>query len=287
MALRETPYHEVELTNGFLMGKYPITQAQYRAVMGINPSFFQGVYKIKEVNILEEVDTDNLPVERVSWYNAVEFCNRLSRAKGLYPAYTIDKNTQDLNNTSDNRDDPKWTVTLDIRANGYRLPTEAEWEYACRAGTTTPFSLGLDEDGNDVDGTDITLEQANFDGTPYSYGTTPGTPLYRTSEVGSYQPNKWGLYDMHGNVYEWCWDRINNDAPAAIYENFYSDKYKPQNTINPTGLLLANRRAERGGSYNHPAFRIRSAWRERCDAAMTRHEDLGFRVVRTIITEGP
>jgi len=117
--LREGPLREVTLT-GFYMSKYPVTQAQYRAVMGRNPSFFQG-----NLEVLTGVNTDNLPVERVSWYDAVEFCNMLSELEGLTPAYIIDKNTRDTNNLNTNVNDPKWTVTLRPGSNGYRLPTEA------------------------------------------------------------------------------------------------------------------------------------------------------------------
>jgi formylglycine-generating enzyme required for sulfatase activity len=279
MALREGPKRNVTFTNSFCMGIYLVTQAQYRAVMGINPSIFQGANLSK----WPDVNADNLPVENVSWYNAVEFCNRLSSAKGLFPAYTIDKNTKDPDNTNNAPQDPRWTVIVNIKASGYRLPTEAEWEYACRAGKSTPFSL-TDKDGKDVDGNDISTEQANFDGTPYIQTKPSGTPLRRTSEVGSYPPNKWGIYDMHGNVYEWCWDRMANDALPDEYDNYYATSYNPENLTDPLGLPRADRRVERGGSFNHPAFRVRSAWRERAQGWRA-GPDLGFRVVRTIVTE--
>ena len=142
---REKPQHEVTV-QPFLMGKYPITQAQYQEVMGKNPSYFKG---------------DNRPVERVSWNDAVEFCQRLS----------------------------KQTVQE------YRLPTEAEWEYACRAGTTTPYHFGET----------ITDKLANYDGN-----------VGETTSVGQFPPNAFGLYDMHGNIWEWCQDNWHDnyeDAP--------------------------------------------------------------------------
>ena len=258
--LREGPLREVTLT-GFYMSKYPVTQAQYRAVMGRNPSFFQG-----NLEVLTGVNTDNLPVERVSWYDAVEFCNMLSELEGLTPAYIIDKNTRDTNNLNTNVNDPKWTVTLRPGSNGYRLPTEAQWEYACRAGTTTPFYTGAT----------INTDQANFNGTRYTPDSPVGVNRRRTTEVGSFPANAWGLYDMHGNVYEWCWDFINNDTAADEYINFYDVAVDP--IVDPTGLVSGDRRVERGGSWNHPASRIRSAWRERAQP-QREDNDLGFRVV--------
>ena len=268
--LRETPQHTVTLT-GFRMSKYMITQAQYKSVTGLNPSWFQkGNNAVSE--LLEEVNTDNLPVETVSWYDAVEFCNRLSTLAGLVPAYDIDKNTKDPNNLSSSAGDPKYTVKLKPGTNGYRLPTEAQWEYACRAGTTTPFSTGED----------ISTNQANYNGTPY-IGVV-GKNMRRTTEVGSYPANPWGLFDMHGNLYEWCWDWIYDDSSGQGgpepegYQNYYSTSYGPGNLTNPTGLNHGYRKVERGGSWDHWASRIRSAWRERARPERI-EDDLGFRVV--------
>jgi serine/threonine-protein kinase len=145
----EKPMHRVTISSGFYMGRYEVTQAQWQAVMGTNPSDFKGC--------------DNCPVEQVSWDDAQEFIRQMN-ARG--DGYT------------------------------YRLPTEAEWEYACRAGTTTAFAYG------DL----LSSEQANFDGKhPYG-GASKGVYRQKTTLVGSFQPNAFGLYDMHGNVWEWCQD---------------------------------------------------------------------------------
>ncbi len=139
--------HRVTLSKGFWLGVTPVTQAQWQAVMGSNPSHFQG---------------DDRPVEEVSWDDCQEFCKRLAERDGQR----------------------------------YRLPTEAEWEYACRAGTTTPFHFGAT----------LSTEQANYDGN-YTYGEgKKGKYREETTPVGSFPANAWGLHDMHGNVWEWCQD---------------------------------------------------------------------------------
>ena len=153
---------------------------------------------------------DNHPVLFVSWYDAVWYCNWLSQQEGLTPAYTI--------NGTD--------VTWNRNTNGYRLPTEAEWEYACRAGTTTAYSTG----------DSITTSQANFDG--QRQGTTP---------VGSFEPNPWGLFDMHGNVVEWCWD--------------WYEEYPSEAQTDPIGASFGSGRVIRGGSWHTTPALVRSAFR--------------------------
>jgi formylglycine-generating enzyme required for sulfatase activity len=232
--------HRVTVSS-FYMGKYEVTQKEYQEVMGTNPSYFKG---------------DNLPVEQVSWYDAVEYCNKRSQREGLTPAYTIDKNQRDPNNFH-KFDDEKWTVTWNKTANGYRLPTEAEWEYACRAGTTTPFSTG----------NNITTNQANYCGNgPYN-NNAKGTYRKKTTEVGSFKPNAWSLYDMHGNVSEWCWD-------------WYGD-YSSGSQIDPVGVLSGSIRVARGGSWTSHGQVLRSADRAG-DAPSFRYDgNIGFRLVRS------
>jgi formylglycine-generating enzyme required for sulfatase activity len=219
----QSPQHQVTVPT-FFIGKYPVTQAQWRAVvfmpqinqqLQLDPSRFKG---------------ENLPVESVSWYDAVEFCLRLSQHTGK----------------------------------SYRLPSEAEWEYACRAGTTTPFHFGKT----------ITTDLANYRGTDNgkwlgSYGQGPkGIYRQETTEVGSFEvANQFGLYDMHGNVWEWCQDHWHNNYESApidgsAWEDYYSN----------------NRRMLRGNSwFNCPEY-ARSAFRATFDA-YSKSSNFGFRIV--------
>jgi len=198
----ESPLHEVTVPK-FWMGRYSITQGQYQAIMGSNPSCFKG---------------DNRPVENVSWYDAMEFCARLS-------AHT---------------------------SQTYTLPSEAQWEYACRAGTTTPFHFGET----------ITPDLVNYDG---NY----------TTEVGSFPPNRFGLYDIHGNVFEWCMDRW--------YDNYHGAPADGSAWV--TGGY--NRRVLRGGSWGYFPRYCRCAYRDG-DNPDNRDDGYGFRVVsvplRTLVT---
>jgi len=194
----EKPVHQVTLL-AFEMSVTPITQGQYQEVMGNNPSQFAG--------------SDNLPVETVSWNDAVEFCQKLSYKTG----------------------------------SEFRLPTEAEWEYACRAGTTTRFNLGdMDSD----------LARAGW------YGGNSGK---RTHPVGQKIPNAWEMYDMHGNVNEWCLD-------------WYGD-YTSSSQNNPSGEQSGASRVIRGGGWTNYADSCRSASRYGGNPA-NRYGNVGFRVVR-------
>ena len=204
----ESPQHQVTVPS-FFMGKYPVTQAQYQAIMGTNPSYFKG---------------SNRPVERVIWNYAIAFCEKLSQRTG--------KN--------------------------YRLPSEAEWEYACRAGTTTPFHFGET----------ITTDLANYNGN-YTYGQEPkGVYRRETTEVGSFGvANNFGLYDMHGNVWEWCQDNWHSNYEGApIDGSAWLGIEKNTNT-----------RLLRGGSWVNDPDYCRSAFRYTFNLAYD--YELGFRVV--------
>ncbi|MCZ8128713.1 MAG: SUMF1/EgtB/PvdO family nonheme iron enzyme [Microcystis sp. LE19-114.1B] len=204
---QEKPIHEV-IVPAFQIGKYPITQAQYQAVMGTNLSRFSG--------------NPQNPVETINWFDAQEFCEKLSQLTG--------KN--------------------------YRLPTEAEWEYACRAGTKTRFSFGDDKEQLG----DYAWFRANSNNT--------------THPVGEKQPNPWGIYDMHGNVWEWCADEYHEsyaDKPDNIKENG-SIPWTDNNITNASSII------RRGGSWFRDPLAHSSAYRGKC-FAYVRIDNIGFRVV--------
>ncbi|MBN2008252.1 formylglycine-generating enzyme family protein [candidate division KSB1 bacterium] len=211
---REHPMHRVQITNGFLMGVTEVTQRQYETVMGNNPSAYKG---------------GDLPVEGVTWNDAIKFCKKLS---------TMEKRN-------------------------YRLPTEAEWEYACRAGTDTRFHFGSDYS---------TAHQfMNYCDSSNTCGyfwqdKTHSDGFDRTSPVKSFPPNAFGLYDMHGNVWEYCSDR---------YLEYY---YHESHIIDPKGALTGASRILRGGSWHDGKAYCRAAFRN-VNAPDYTCDDNGMRVV--------
>jgi len=254
---RETQ-HSVTLTKKFYMGKYPVTQDEWVTVMGEgnNPSGFDGLSG-------KEPATGEIqgrrPVEKVSFYNVLVFCNRLSVLKGFDPVYSIESSTDpdDWGPVPTGANDATWdAVEIVSGANGYRLPTEAQWEYACRAGTTTAYNNGT-EDGANIG--DRAWYNDNSD--------------VITHEVGRKKSNRWGLYDMLGNVMEWCWDG----------EALNSDPYPNGETAetDPTYTTSTARRISRGAKFNTSSIdNMRSAYRQSTSPWRDNYDDQGFRIVR-------
>jgi formylglycine-generating enzyme required for sulfatase activity len=208
------PIHRVTITNPYYISKEPVTQALYQAVMNENPSVFKG---------------DHNPVESISWFDAARFCNALSKTMNIVPAYKI------------NGEKVEWVQG----ASGFRLPTEAEWEYSARGGTTARFACGDLESG---------LETM-----AWYYQNSGG----KTHPVGQKEPNAWGLFDMHGNVYEWTWDWY------VAY---------PRGSVNdPVDDSEDLARVIRGGSWLDVAQNCRSANRGG-DPPAYRNVNLGFRL---------
>jgi formylglycine-generating enzyme required for sulfatase activity len=232
----EGPQHEVEITRPFYLGLHEVTQAQYREVMGNNPSYFAPTGGGKEK--VRNQDTDSFPVETVSWEDAVRFCERLS-------ARAEEKRAG-------------------LR---YRLPTEAEWEYACRGGVPLPYPAFHF-------GNSLSSRQANFEGNnPYG-GAEKDVYLQRTTKVGSYAPNRFGLFDMHGNVWEWCADWYGEDYYQA------SPRQDPQGPRNGT------RRVLRGGSWLYSGQNCRAAYRGRSEPGGP-YVTFGFRVAGPVPSRTP
>jgi formylglycine-generating enzyme required for sulfatase activity len=241
----ETPVHTVMLTKGFYMGEYPVTQELYHAVIGKNPSFFKIAYAGE--------DKDKLPVENVSWFEAIVFCNKLSMMEGLSPAYKIGGSTNPDNwgRVPENGYVQAWfQIEVVADSNGYRLPTEAQWEYACRAGTSTAIN------------TSASLKDTAW----YDENSS-----VRTHQVGLKTPNAWGLYDMLGNVNEMCWDSCKVGVIDAYPNKTQTDPW--------TTKYAGDAYIARGGSWKDVPRFIRSGFRNNF-GIYNRSDNVGFRVIR-------
>ena len=238
------PVHEVTITKPFYMGKYEVTQAEYEKYCSYgssSPSSDKG-------------DGDNYPAYYVSWYDALVYCNKRSMAEELTPCYSISGST-DPSKWGDvpASTDSTWNAVIcDWDANGYRLPTEAEWEYAARAGDNTVASL-IYSGTSDV----------NKLG---EYAWYSGNSNKKTHEVGTKSPNEFGLYDMSGNVFEWCW-------------NWYTNSYDAEAGSDPTGTSAGSNRVRRGGGWNSNSDDCAVSYRGTVNPN-GRNSNLGFRVVR-------
>ena len=234
----------------FYISKYEVTQKEWAEIMHSNPSRFRG---------------DDLPVEMVSWYDCVEYCNKRSIKEGLSPRYIINKNKKDVNNKSE-FDSIKWIVTINEEANGYRLPTEAEWEYAAGGGQKSKSYTY--SGSNKIE--DVAWYWKNSGDTPLT-GTWSWTALgnnhNQTKPKGTKAPNELGIYDMSGNVREWC-------------EDWYKD----------TEIDFGHVRVQRGGGWIGADYRCEIANRHSFEAN-GKGPDQGFRLCRSVFplkrSDGP
>jgi formylglycine-generating enzyme required for sulfatase activity len=234
---KEYPQHEVTITRGFWMGETPVTQAQFVSLMGYQPSHFDG---------------ERRPVERVSWHEAAAFCNALSRHLGD-PAVFVEREREHAWEV-ECEIEKRWQSRRYYEALGFRLATEAEWEYACRAGSTAP-------------------RYAEIKRCAWYWNNADR----QTQEVAQKQPNAWGLYDMLGNVWEWCYDAPSRSYTAQAACDPICDGEDLRGGLDGEEVV----RVVRGGSWYSAKDVCRAAYRFD-DVMFLRDDAIGFRVVRGV-----
>jgi formylglycine-generating enzyme required for sulfatase activity len=227
----EHPQHRVQITQNLFVGVYPVTQGEFTQLMGFNPSI--------------TIDNELCPADSVTWYSAVEYCNKMSELEGLTPFYELRAVKRRTTGTIEKAD------VLELGGNGYRLLTEAEWEYTCRAGSITPWCYG-----------DQVMDVGEY---AWYYDNSS----METHPVGEKKPNSWGLFDMHGNVMEWCHD---------WYGEFYYQQCSEEEE-NPTGQQEGTAKVLRGGAWQFGAESTRCAYRN-SSSPETTSGVIGFRVCR-------
>jgi formylglycine-generating enzyme len=236
----EGPVHKMNV-GSFWIGKFEVTQKEWAEITGEVPSDGAGT-------------GDNFPVYHISWYDCIEYCNRVSEKAGLKPYYNINKSKKDKYNVN-KYDDIKWIVTVNEGSDGFRLPTEAEWEFAARGG--------LKSKKTKYSGSNIINEVAVYEGNSGN----------KTSPVGSKKPNELGIYDMSGNVWEWCWDTYDRYPGNTDKAKFYSK-------IENSKKNYMNYRALRGGAYNYEDVNCRVSNRTGHGANL-RTDHYGIRLARS------